>query len=245
MLKARLCIAAVFAMCVVGGAMASSASAAFVLTEKACEPGHWAFCWEASLAGVGLQELTGEEEVTLTQVAGVEALLEAKFGESIVHIECTSTSAVNGVVHQADPLKEPPFATGAIDFNTCTLLPPLSEKCTIPALIETKALLAQNVSPEGETKPEVEFKPAEGEIFTEITFSGEKCPTIIKGKQPVKGSQICIWEKPEVDLIDHNLACEESGSKLKLGTNAATFLDLATVLFPKLEETDFWDVVLA
>jgi len=192
------------------------------------------FCYDESATGTNLRELVGEEEVTLKQNKTQEALLEAVLGET-VHIVCTETKAKEGVVHQVEPLVKESFATGFVVFEGCALLEPLAAKCKVPATITTKALM---VTP-GAVLSEVIFKPKEGEIFTEIAFSGEKCPATIKGTQPVKGKQKCTWTSTALAKT-HELECTEAGSELKLGGSAATFLDLAEVNLPNL--LTVWDV---
>ncbi len=240
MSKARLCVASLFAMCVVGVAV-SSASAAFALSSEKCGSGKPSFCWDESATGTNLRELVGEEpEITLKQNKTQEALLEAVAGET-VHIVCAETKAKEGVVHQTEPLVKESFATGFVVFEGCALLEPLGAKCKVPATITTKALM---VAP-GAVLSEVIFKPKEGEIFAEIAFSGEKCPATIKGTQPVKGKQKCEWKSTALAKT-HELECATTGSQLTFFAGvAATFLDLIEVDLPNLGTTDFWDVELA
>jgi hypothetical protein len=234
------------ALLTVGIATASSASAAFKLEAIACVPGKPAFCWEAKTGGVGLQELVGEEEFKITQLATPEPLLEAVLGGETVHIQCKEATG-SGVVLQNAPLTTE--TTGEkikIKFTGCALLETLGSKCKVPATIETKELAAK-----ASTVSDLIIEPAIAEgIFAEIKFENiteGSCPATIRGSQPVKGKAECLWLE-EASLVDlEGQECEvihEDGG-LKLGGSAASLLAEFEILFPILEETDNWDVVEA
>ena len=131
---------------------------------------------------------------------------------------------------------------GILHFGGCKLLAPLGEKCSIPASIETKTL-SGTVLNEMPIKAGV-VKAAEGEVIVELPFTGEKCPATVKGKQPIRGEDLCIATEAEVDLRVHTGECTAEGSNLKLGANLATFEAKAEVEWSGLSKELKWDVAL-
>lgn len=236
MSRIKLTMVTVLAVMAASTAYTSVAAAVeFELTSTACGTGSIVTaCWSKE-ATSELFEFKGEESFTATLVKGTETLLQSKFGESEVHIVCTGATAT-GTFLQHEPLVAALTADGVvITFTGCALLAPLSEKCKVPTELKTKAISGTFPSP-SETK----FKPESGEIFIEIDFTGEKCPETIAGEQPVKGEQTCTNVSIETPAKEHEQTCVESGSKLKLGKNEATF-KLATDVKGS-DQTDFGDI---
>jgi hypothetical protein len=248
MRRIRLLTVVLLALLTVGIVSASSASAAFKLEAKACTaPGKPAFCWEASLAGVGLQELVGEEKFTIEQLATPEPLFEAEFGGTIgnMHILCTAASGT-GTMLQNNPLVE--GTTGeklTVTLTGCKLLAPLGEKCKVEETLPIAELTAS-----AETVSDLVVKPTVGTTFFELDFlniTEGSCPAAIRGKVPVKGKAECLWlaEASLVDLPGQECEFIHTDKGLELGANPATLEAEFEIKFPILEQTDFWDVVEA
>jgi len=215
----------------------------FTLSAEKCEGGTFVnACWAAT-AGGELKELVGENEF-LGKLEEGNVVFKSELGGEKITIECKAVSA-DSLVLQAKPLSENgtidvPGATGLV-FSECKLTVG-NAKCEVkseePLLPSTGTF---TTSPE-----DVTFKPNEGETFIEIEFKNkgsEKCPATILGKHKVRGEQLCLFAEVTNQVEERLLTCEESGSKLKFGTENAT----ATVKFMlgvTLDELkDPWDIV--
>jgi hypothetical protein len=246
--KLRLVLLSALALLGIAAATASSASAAFELTATKCEnTGKVSFCYETKEKGTELKELKGEETVEAKQIG--KGLLLTTFNKtSEVHIECTETKLKGGLAIQLEPLvKATTLSAEAIVFGGCKVVTP--KNCTIAATQTTTAIVAEAVN-NAVVKEGVLVKPATGTVFIEIQFLGEEC--LVKGKQPIGGSQICLWSPEaaaEEDLAGgHELKCEHSESKLFFASTKEPASLEATVLvtLPTLESgKDFWDVTLS
>jgi hypothetical protein len=118
---------------------------------------------------------------------------------------------------------------GTITYTGCTV--DKLEKCTVGSKkktgeIETEKLMSTNASP-----TDVVFSPERGETFVEVEFSGEGCA--VKGTNaPITGTQLCTSESSiESPAELHDLNCKATGSKLKLGANAAEYEGLNLLSF--------------
>jgi hypothetical protein len=245
MSRVKLGLLGVLATIAVSAISVSAASAAFTLTSTECNAGTViAFCYATTEKGTTLLEFSGEEEILGT--AG-NTLLEAKFGEENVHIECTASTIEGGLLLQPSPLvKVPTFDASSLHFTGCTLLETLGKKCKVPAELLTKPIVGTP-----ETTEDIVFAPETPPIFIEIEFSNngtETCPVTIRGVRKVTGEELCnllgngeAGTTAETDLKLHILACPEEAGKLKFAENPAQFhaeydieLDNAT--------TDFWSL---
>lgn len=239
---------AVMAVLAMSGLGASSAMAVFPaeLVEEPCTGGKFInACWAPVKEGE-LLELRGEEEFLLLEegVLGgdTNVSLLAKFGAEDVHIVCESTDLEENLLLQASPLAENYLIDVKLLFLECKLEGALGKKCLVPVEKSTEAL---DGSP-GTEERDVVFKPVTGTTFIVIPFSNngtETCPATIKGEKKITGEQLCLWDSTATealtDVAEHVLNCEEAGSSLKLGENAATFEAHYLV---ELVNHEWWDI---
>ena len=138
-----------------------------------------------------------------------------------MHIECDGLHVKGGLL----PLGR--FLI-TLKFLECHLTE--VEHCTVAEPIEAKT------SGELVNEPvEAEAKP-EGTSFATIKLEGAECPA--KGEYPVTGTQTCKLPGIGTEAVEHEILCEESGSKLKLGGKSAFFKGPA--ISDKLESGEKW-----
>ena len=75
-------------------------------------------------------------------------------------------------------------------------------------------------------------------LFAEIKVEGATC--VVKGTYKVKGTQTCKLPSGELFAVNHEIKCTSTGSKLKLGTEEASFEGIQTA---KLESKKEWSGV--
>jgi hypothetical protein len=249
MRRLKLFALAAFALLALGAVSVPSASAKFELEKVECNKeggGFVAICWEASLLGEELLlELVGEEEVVFTLEPGSEPLFEALTtgGGVLVHFECKEGTG-SGTVLQNTPLTSSPTGEKiTATFKSCKVVTPAS--CTMEEPVKT-VVLSGSLE---ELAPSVDIllKPTVGKIFTEVNLKGAACA--FKGLQPIGGVAECLLLPEALTLDAETQLCEfiHEDETLTFGAaeNKASILAEFEVLFPLLEETDFWDVTLA
>ena len=246
MRRLKLFALAAFALLALGAASVPGASAAFVLEPTECKGGAvLAVCWDSSETGTALRELVGEEKVEFTQEKTPAPLFEAltTAGTTLVHFECENGTGT-GTVLQNTPLTSSPTAEKVFaTFTGCKVVTPAT--CSIEKEIKTVELSGGLE----ELAPSVDLllKPAAGKVFVEPKFSGASCAFL--GKQPIDGVAECLLLPEALTLDALTQLCEfiHEDETLTFGAseNKASILAEFEVLFPTLEETDFWDVTLA
>jgi hypothetical protein len=233
----------IIAACAVGPIFSSSATAAFTLLTEKCKEGKASICWDETELGGNLRELKGEEPLEAKSTKA--ALYESTFnkGAVAVHTECNKTTIKGGVILQTEPLVKGKVTDyEALVFEECkTILP---ANCKVPATIMTKALVSEAVNQAVVSEGEL-FKPAAGETWFEVKYSGEEC--LLKGTQSVTGTLICLWLVTGVDLKGQELICEHGESKLFFAATKEklTFEVEFLIKLLALEGTDFWDIELS
>jgi hypothetical protein len=237
--QALLVSAGLLVVLMTGFATTTTASAAFTLTTELCKDGKVAICWEEKEKGTTLKELKGEEDFEENSTKA--AVFESTFNKGAVpvKIECASAKTKGGKVVQNEPLvKATTITIAAIEFENCKLVTP--KNCTVQTPIITKSLEGEAVN-QAVVGEGFLFKRSTS-IIVEIKYTGEEC--LLKGNQPVTGSQICLWKTPTEDLKEQLLTCEKSESKLFFDvTKEPASLELqAGIKFPSL--TDDWDIEL-
>jgi hypothetical protein len=230
---------------------ASSASAAFILTEVKCNEGSIiTLCWSKKEAGAELFELKGEEpfEALLDEhELGEEHLLQVALGGEMVHIVCQDTHA-EGTAIQNEPLvKVPTVKVPTIVFSTCSLLAEgAGTKCELTKASAEKISSTELIGTP-KTDEEITFKPAAGEIFAEFGIQKKGTATCLAAgtKKVTDPTGITVlWIEPLVDLEGHLLWIKEP-TGLLVAEQEATLLDSLKVHFPTLELTDWWDITEA
>jgi len=242
MSRLKLLLSSILVVFAVSAIASSSASATFTDTGVECkEEGIPTVCLLTPLA-----EAKGTEAITSKIDTGTESLLAVpSLG---LHIVCTEANDT-GTIVQTNPLvTAASIAKATIDFHGCTILnePPeeLGEKCeVVEGLIKTELIVG---SPNATEPQDLTFKAEKGTTFAVVSIkskTGQTCPALVKGENPVKGEQLCTLEENKVDAETHLMTCLESGSKeLKFGSNAATFLLEESIVLASKEP---WDLVLA
>jgi hypothetical protein len=160
-----------------------------------------------------------------------------------VHFKCKEGKG-EGIVLQNTPLTSSPTAEKVfLTFTGCKVVTPAS--CSME---ETQKFNEISGTLE-ELAPSVDLllKPTVGNVFIEFTFKGATCA--LKGKQPIGGVLECLLlpEALTLDALDQLCEFTHEDATLTFGAseNKASILAEFEVLFPVLEETDFWDVTLA
>lgn len=122
--------------------------------------------------------------------------------------------------------------TGSIEASGKSKATIVYEECSIAAFsgCEVPNITAKVTDKliETGTTIEDEFNEEGSGPFATITFKGSGCG-IKSLSLKVKGSQICALAEGEVSKSLHLLDCEESGSKLKLGEEAAKYKGSASI----------------
>jgi hypothetical protein len=224
------------------GLTASPSFATFEITSIECKEGVPTLCIEHNGA---LFEAKGTETYVGKLVAGTEALMSAKFGETEIHIVCTTDESI-GEIKQTEPLVAAVTAQGVLKLGGCKLLEPLAAKCAVPESLTTNTL-SGTVIDEMPVRQGV-VKAAVGSTIIELEFknaTGGTCPATIKGVKRVAGEDTCETLEPEVDKVTQVGECLPAGSKLKLGENAAEFLCTAEVELSGGNKGAKWTVSLA
>ncbi len=181
---------------------ASSSALVFILTTEICNgSGHLGFCWNS---GGLLQELKGEQSITLANAAGVEILLLSNIAGAAVDIHCKKASGA-GTLGQANALLNPPVLGLVITIEECKLEGTLGMKCKIPASKTTNNLSGTFVS-----KTLLRIKPTTGTVFITIPFeniTAGSCPVTIRGARDITGEQDFTILNPEIHENTKTLEC--------------------------------------
>jgi hypothetical protein len=166
-------------------------------------------------------------ETRLVGEAGIEgtggeanAKVESTIAGAKVTVQCKKT-ALGGALEEAAKSKE------TVELTECKLLEGEKEltACKVAEPVVAK-LAGTLVGKEGiETAEPLEEKlsPREGTEFAKIEVTGETCPA--KGKYALTGSDDCLLPGGEEEATAHEFECTSSGSKLKLGSEKASFTD--------------------
>ena len=88
--------------------------------------------------------------------------------------------------------------------------------CTVPAF--TAKVLDRLVENGGAIADEF-FEEKEASGFVTLVING----CVLKGTYMVTGSQICKLPSGEEYIVEHEVLCTTGGSKLKVGSEAATY----------------------
>ena len=235
---------AMLAAVIVSALGATTASAAFTLTETECKEGVPVFCYENE-ATKKLFAFKGVEEGTGTQESAEPHLLKGNLGESI-RIEC-SAGTLTGNLTQEEPLvKAGTIVNTQLKFTGCkiTETAALVKKCKITLeKLDTRVLKGQL---EGATDPpDLHITPGEGTTIAAFLIENngaEVCPATVKGEKLIKGLVLCELLEAEVDAKVKLVQCG-TGSELTFGENAAEF-DAEFELVLK-NTIDPWSVGLA
>lgn len=163
-----------------------------------------ASAYEYALEGKAVTEATSAEGTS------GHTLVASKVGTVEVRIECTedsltSTFEVSGT------------GKGTILFKNCTATKPAN--CTTSSIIEAK-IKSELIESGGNPVEALTGAGAEEELAN-ITLTGGSCS--ITGTYALTGEQICELPKAGEELAEHELVCKKSGSKLKFGSEGASF----------------------
>jgi hypothetical protein len=88
----------------------------------------------------------------------------------------------------------------------------------------------------------VQAEPESGKAFVEVEYKNKGSETCSLNKEalPVEGTQSCDWEAgAHLAEVGHLLTCKSTGSKLKLGSNTATYEGSSEI---HLEGSPYWKI---
>ncbi len=157
-----------------------------------------------------------EEIASGTKVTGTSGLsiLESEIGKEKITIECEE-DAFSGTLEASGKSK------GTIEFKkNCKVAKPAGCGVEEPIVASFEDQLTST--------PEDEFTGTlgAGEEFAKLTLT----TCALKGTYAVKGKQLCKLDSTYATLqAEHELICEKTGSKLKLGTKTASFSSTAKI----------------
>lgn len=212
MSRFRLVLLSLFAAFVLSSAGSGSASAS-------CGGGTgWVYC-----NSVGKE--IGSPPAEILGKSGI-GVLEAKIGGAAVRAECK-----HGILKgQLELLgKRKGFGLG---FE-CKVVEPAG--CLMNETLEGNAE-GQLIGPMGTPREEFTGSGAE-ERFATVTIAA----CAIAGTYSVTGKQICELPKAEESLVEHEIVCKKSGSKLKVGLEPVTMSSTAKAT---LTSGEAWLVML-
>jgi hypothetical protein len=245
MLRRKLA-ALLFAGCLVVAASAmsaSSASAAFTLTTKACTGGAFlGLCYENEKATeCGEKSTVCELEGTSTEtVSGGATTLKINTSPNVV-VECKTASG-SGTIDQLSPLTESAqILKGVIGYKGCKITAPaeIVTKCVIPETKETNLLLGTLTSVE-----KLLLKPETGTVFIEIPFTskeGQTCPATVKGTRSVTGEQEVTIASPET-FGSSKTGTAVLVSKLEFFSQKAELTEELTLTLAESISPDTWAI---
>jgi hypothetical protein len=164
---------------------------------------HFVFCTD------GGKEI-GSPVAEVLGTSGV-GLFEGKIGGASVKAECKSGFLQHSLLELLGKSKGVGFG------KECKVLNPA--ECKIDENLGGQATGELIGKLEKPGKPEVEFTGAgAGEEFLTVAVTG--CS--LAGEYKITGKQRCELPKAEEFLVEHEVVCKKSGSKLKLGVETAS-----------------------
>lgn len=164
---------------------------------------HFVFCTD------GGKEI-GSPVVEVLGTSGI-GLFESHIGGVGVKAECKSGFLQHSLLESLGKSKGIGFG------KECKVLNPA--ECKINESLGGQATGELIGKPEKSGKPEVEFTGAGSEEeFLTVTLTG--CS--LAGEYRIVGKQRCELPKAEEFLVEHEVVCKKSGSKLKLGVETAS-----------------------
>jgi hypothetical protein len=195
---------AVFAVSAAASASASASQAYWRCANVGATEGRWhdAQCTKkGSPEEFATREITSEEDTFSSKVSILKS--------ATVTITCKVDEGRGKIETGGKSEGEIKFRECSTNLEHCAVVEPIVFKFT------DQLLLTSGIE-------EDEFKATKAnETFVEITLEGTSCA--LKGTHPVKGSQTCPLPNGEEPLIEHEITCTSAGSKLKFGSEAATF----------------------
>jgi hypothetical protein len=152
------------------------------------------------------------EEITETGIEGNGGKVTLK--TATLTLQCATTKSLKTKYIIGIPI------VSEEEVNECSVTKPSS--CTVANPLKTNELKGEliNTPP---TTPEEQLKgTGEKEEYMTITIEGKECA--LAGKRTLTGRQNCKLDATfETAQESHELICAASGSKLKLGSEAAEF----------------------
>lgn len=208
MLRFKMVLLSMFAVFAIGAMASASASA------DSCNGGsHWIFCILSTNLPIHNLAASGESGLSL---------LEGKVGITTVLLHCKDDKF-------AGTLKLLGLAEGEIDFLNCTVEQPAT--CSVSSLI----LADVHIQVLSATTGLATGNKAGGAAneFTSVTLSN--CS--IAGTYTITGTQEIEFPKGGEGLVEHEIVAKKGGSKLKLGSEPASFRSTAKV---HLDSNEAW-----
>jgi hypothetical protein len=169
----------------------------------------------ASAAHYVVEGTTVTSPTETTSVIGESTLTSKILGTEIV-IQCKKGKSKEATIESGGASK------GILVYEECKVTKPSG--CGVSSTLTTKKVSDSLVETGGVVTADKFTGEGSGEEYIEIEIT--TCS--LKGKYKVKGTQECKTDN-EKEEVTHTLTCEASGSKLKLGSESATYTGKATV----------------
>jgi hypothetical protein len=172
----------------------------------------------------------GEEEAAEPiEGTGGEAKLESEIGSTKITIACKKTTFTGNLELEGK-------SNATIKYTECKLVETSTGKEVTNCTVEPITAVVVDELIENAGALEDKFLQKEGKPFAEITITGASCGFKIT-KQAVTGTQTCELPHGEEFLEVHEIVCKASGSALKFGSKAATYIGNVRVW--KLDRRDW------
>ena len=219
MTRFRLVLLSLFAVLAVGALASASASA-----EECINGTKPVFCRASNNTPIHLLKILGESHLSV---------LASTVGGAEVRIHCKD-DLFRGETHLLA------LILAEIDFLGCTVEKPAN--CTVGGA--NKLILANaSVQLLPGLMPALGLATGTGtgvpEEFTSVTFAGATC--VIVGTFTISGLQPLEFPNGETGSVDHEIVAKKANSKLKLGSEPASFSSIALVHLHSLES---WLIML-
>lgn len=219
MLRIKLSI--VSTLTVLAASVPSMASAVRVI-ENPCENSGGTLQGKRFPSQLRCEREENESPITLWQhktvmgffrIAGFESMTTKGIAKMEVEIGGTKTTVICKTNKGKGEWETGGKGNGEITFEECSL-----EKASSCSVANIKLKFSSQLIG---TAPSIEdeYKPASPPVFVEVEIKGEAC--IFKGKYQVEGTQVCKLPKQTEQIVEQEIECTPSGSKLTLAKNPA------------------------
>jgi hypothetical protein len=162
-----------------------------------------------------------EESVEAIEGTGGEAKLESELGSTKITIVCKKTTFTGNLELEGK-------SNATIKYTECKLIETSTGKEITSCTVEPITAVVNDELRETLGVLEDKFIEKEGKPFAEITITGGGCALKVT-KQAVTGSQTCELPHGEEFVEVHEIVCKASGSALKFGSKAASYIGTVQV----------------
>jgi hypothetical protein len=169
--------------------------------------GEWILKQAAAWKAAGIT-VTGPTSLSEKATSGTY-VFKFELGSSKIKTTCTEATVHSGNLEAEGTL------TIDVHLSECTVNEP--SNCTVEQPINIGTIKGELGS-----SSKAEFYPDEGEVFTDLTYTGSSCA--VKGSYPVRDGQACkLDSKIETEEKIHSMTCGASEGDLRVGCGSAAF----------------------